>query len=67
MPLYEFSCDKCGRFEVSRRFEEVNDVRCPSCKGKVRRVFSPFSYSFGWRLNEQSFEVGNPMELEIRI
>lgn len=67
MPLYEFVCEEHGRFETSRRFDEVNDVRCPACKGKVRRVYSPFAFSVGWRLTDKSFERGQPQELERNV
>lgn len=39
MPTYDYECLKCGeRFEV---FQKINDPRldkCPSCKGKARRL-----------------------------
>jgi putative FmdB family regulatory protein len=42
MPTYEYECTKCKhRFE---RFQSMTDEpvkRCPKCRSKVRRMFSP--------------------------
>lgn len=41
MPTYEFFCATCGSFESRRSFEEAkNPMRCPTCEGDVRRVYS---------------------------
>ena len=63
MPLYEMVCGKCGKFEVSRRYDELANTRCPACKGSVRRVYSPFSFTFGFRLSDSSHKKGNPDSL----
>ena len=60
MPLYEFECPEHGRFETSRRYEEIKDVRCPACKGEVERKYSPIGFSFGWKLSDASHIPGNP-------
>jgi putative FmdB family regulatory protein len=42
MPTYTYRCQKCG--EEFERFQSMSDEpvkRCPSCKGKVQRVFHP--------------------------
>lgn len=58
MPLYQYEClSGCGRFEASRKYEEADKVKCPGCKGEVKRVFSPFSFSFGWRLTPDSHDA----------
>ena len=43
MPIYEYECEKCAcRFELKRLFsEDEGSPRCPQCRGKVRRLFSP--------------------------
>ena len=43
MPIYEYECEKCAcHFELKRRFrEDEGSPRCPQCRGKVRRLFSP--------------------------
>ncbi len=63
MPLFEFSCDKCGRFEAARRYDQLSSVRCPACRGEVRRVYSPLAFSFGWRLSDESHERGHKDQL----
>ena len=42
MPLYEYLCDKCGhRFEIKQGIKDDPIIKCPECKGKVRRVIHP--------------------------
>jgi putative FmdB family regulatory protein len=38
MPTYEYECRKCGRFDVFQRITEKRLERCPTCKGKVKRL-----------------------------
>src|SRR5690348_16310026 len=51
MPIYEYQCDHCGVFEVSQRITEDPLKKCPTCKGKVRRLISNTSFLLkgnGW-------------------
>jgi putative FmdB family regulatory protein len=51
MPIYEYQCDNCGVFEVSQRITEDPLKKCPTCKGKVRRLISNTSFLLkgnGW-------------------
>ncbi len=51
MPIYEYQCDQCGVFEVSQRITEDPLKKCPTCKGKVRRLISSTSFLLkgnGW-------------------
>ncbi len=51
MPTYEYQCDSCGVFEVSQRITEDPLKKCPTCKGKVRRLISNTSFMLkgsGW-------------------
>ena len=58
MPVFEFRCKNgCGKFEAIRKHEEVSEVRCPACKGEAEKIFSPFSWSFGWRLTDESNHI----------
>ncbi len=42
MPVYAFSCDKCGPFDVSRPMASAGEAaRCPACHQQARRVFTP--------------------------
>lgn len=41
MPLYDYSCTKCGHtVEVRHGFDESHDAPCPQCGAPMRRVFS---------------------------
>src|SRR5579863_2802883 len=51
MPIYEYQCDNCGVFEQSQRITEDPLKKCPTCKGKVRRLISSTSFMLkgsGW-------------------
>jgi putative FmdB family regulatory protein len=42
MPVYVFSCRKCGPFELSRPMAKAGDAACcPTCLWEARRVFTP--------------------------
>ncbi len=46
MPIYEYSCQECGkRFELLRRFEDSDaGILCPECESaRIERVLSAFS------------------------
>jgi putative FmdB family regulatory protein len=39
MPTYEYECLKCGKkFEVFQKMTDPPRKRCPTCRGKVRRL-----------------------------
>jgi putative FmdB family regulatory protein len=40
MPLYAFSCDACGVFDVWRPVTDAA-ADCPTCGGPARRHFTP--------------------------
>jgi putative FmdB family regulatory protein len=51
MPIYEYQCEKCGTFEVTQRITEKPLGRCPTCKGKVKKLISNTSFQLkgtGW-------------------
>lgn len=51
MPIYEYHCAHCGDFEYSQRITEDPLKKCPTCKGKVRRLISNTSFMLkgsGW-------------------
>lgn len=42
MPIYAFTCEDCGPFELFRPMAEAGaPARCPSCGTTARRVFTP--------------------------
>ena len=46
MPLYEYQCDVCGRFEVIRKFSDPPLETCPTCGAAVRKLFSSPAIQF---------------------
>lgn len=41
MPMYEYECEKCGRFEVRQSMMDEHVAACPACgRKKTRRVYS---------------------------
>lgn len=55
MPIYEYQCPKCGPFEVTQRITEKALSKCPSCKGKVKKLISNTSFQLkgtGWYITD---------------
>jgi len=52
MPTYEYSCDGCGTtLERWQRFDDNPLTECPSCGGRLQRVFNSVGIIFkgsGW-------------------
>ncbi len=47
MPTYQYACTDCAeRLEVVQRFSDDPLTVCPSCGGKLRKVFSPVGIVF---------------------
>ncbi len=45
MPIYEFSCNTCGRrfSKLILVSQDKEEIRCPHCgSADVKRLFSPF-------------------------
>jgi putative FmdB family regulatory protein len=45
MPLYEYDCPKCGRFEVLQKMSDAPLAR-HDCGRRVRKVMSASAFSF---------------------
>jgi putative FmdB family regulatory protein len=45
MPLYEYDCPKCGRFEVLQKLSD-RPLSKHDCGEKVRKVMSASAFSF---------------------
>ena len=42
MPMYVFTCDECGSFQLARSMAESgSQAFCPTCQREARRVFTP--------------------------
>lgn len=55
MPIYEYSCPKCGVFETTQRITEDALKKCPTCKSKVRKLISNTSFQLkgsGWYVTD---------------
>ena len=55
MPIYEYQCGKCGAFEVTQRITEKPLKKCPTCKGKVKKLISNTSFQLkgtGWYVTD---------------
>jgi putative FmdB family regulatory protein len=55
MPIYEYRCDKCGDFEVTQKITDSPLNRCPTCKGKVKKLISNTSFQLkgtGWYVTD---------------
>lgn len=40
MPIYDYKCENCGRFEYSQKITEEPLSTCPKCQGRVQRLIS---------------------------
>jgi putative FmdB family regulatory protein len=55
VPLYEYSCTHCGRFETIRRFSDEPLTQCPKCQGAVQKMLTAPAIRFkgsGWYVND---------------
>jgi putative FmdB family regulatory protein len=46
MPLYEYHCIQCGRFETLQKFSDGSLAACPTCGGVVERLISAPAFQF---------------------
>lgn len=47
MPTYQYACTACGeRLEVVQKFADEPLTECPSCRGRLRKLFSPVGVVF---------------------
>ena len=55
MPLYEYQCDQCGRFEVIRKFSDAPLTACPTCGKPIEKLLSSPAIQFkgsGWYITD---------------
>lgn len=65
MPIYEYQCVNCGEFEVTQRITAKPLSRCPTCKGKVKKLISNTSFQLkgtGWYLTDYGRKDKAPRE-----
>jgi putative FmdB family regulatory protein len=61
VPLYEYQCDRDGRFEVIRKFSDPPLKKCPTCGGPVQRLPSAPAIQFkgtGWYVTDYAKKSG---------
>ncbi|HSF58832.1 MAG TPA: zinc ribbon domain-containing protein [Candidatus Binatia bacterium] len=62
MPIYEYQCQKCGTFEATQRITEKPLGKCPTCKGKVKKLISNTSFQLkgtGWYITDYARKDNN--------
>ena len=62
MPIYEYQWQKCGTFEVTQRITEKPLGKCPTCKGKVKKLISNTSFQLkgtGWYVTDYARKDNN--------
>lgn len=55
MPLYEYQCAKCGRFEIIQKFSDSPLSVCPTCGQDVQKLLSAPAIQFkgtGWYITD---------------
>ena len=55
MPLYEYQCPKCGRFELIRKFADPPVTECPTCGSPVQKLASAPAFHLkgtGWYVTD---------------
>jgi putative FmdB family regulatory protein len=55
MPIYEYNCQKCGTFETTQKITDKPLAKCPTCKGKVKKLISNTSFQLkgtGWYVTD---------------
>jgi putative FmdB family regulatory protein len=61
VPLYEYQCDRDGRFEVIRKFSDPPLRKCPKCGGPIQRLPSAPAIQFkgtGWYVTDYAKKSG---------
>jgi putative FmdB family regulatory protein len=55
VPIHEYSCPGCGRFEILQRFSDQPLAVCPTCGKEVTRLISAPAIQFkgsGWYVTD---------------
>jgi putative FmdB family regulatory protein len=55
VPLYEYQCPKCGRFEVIRKFADEPLTACPTCGSEIQKLASAPAFHLkgtGWYVTD---------------
>jgi len=55
LPLYEYQCRRCGRFEIIQKFSDSPLTACPTCGQEVQKLLSAPAIQFkgtGWYVTD---------------
>jgi putative FmdB family regulatory protein len=55
VPLYEYQCPKCGRFELIQKYADAPLTTCPTCGSEVQKLLSAPAIQFkgtGWYITD---------------
>jgi putative FmdB family regulatory protein len=55
VPLYEYQCPRCGRFERIQKFADPPLTECPTCGQPVQKLLSAPAIQFkgtGWYITD---------------
>jgi putative FmdB family regulatory protein len=55
LPLYEYQCGRCGRFEIIQKFSDAPLTVCPTCGQEVQKLLSAPAIQFkgtGWYITD---------------
>lgn len=61
MPIYEYSCPKCGEFDVMQKITDGPLKKCPTCKSKVSKLISNPAFHLkggGWYITDYGRKGG---------
>lgn len=61
MPLYEYECPQCGRFELIQKFSDVPLLACPTCGKDIQKLLSAPAFQFkgtGWYVTDYARKSG---------
>ena len=62
LPLYEYQCARCGRFEVIRKFSDAPLSACPTCGEEIHKLLSAPAIQFkgtGWYVTDYARKSGS--------
>jgi putative FmdB family regulatory protein len=61
VPLYEYQCPKCGRFELIRKFSDEPLTICPTCGNEIQKLASAPAFHLkgtGWYVTDYAKKSG---------
>jgi putative FmdB family regulatory protein len=62
VPLYEYMCQTCGKFEILQKFSDSPLGSCPTCGRDVHRIISAPAIRFkgtGWYVTDYAKKPAN--------